>query len=291
MSNNTVTIHTGEITDAKKNSLRTKVLEILKVSTVPSVLKKIIEVTEDPDSEVGDIERVIEHDQAVASRVVAVSNAVFYGFPRKINSIHQAILVLGFDMVKGLAISTTIFEGLNTRARSVLSSLWAHSFEVAMASVMIARKSGKINSEIAFLAGLLHDIGRPLLLQVLNKEYLEVCAFDRNCLGRERQVFGADHAEVGAWFLEKSKLPEECERAIKYHHTPEECLEKMHTIPALVGIVYLANAVVTEHKEKYALLSPLHARVLKDLNLTGEDLEKFSLEIACIRDEIRSYYD
>lgn len=288
---NTVTIHTGETTDSKKNSLRAKVLEILKISTVPSVLKKIIAVTEDPNSGVCDLESVIEHDQAIASRVVAVSNAVFYGFPRKINSIHQAILVLGFDMVKGLAISTTIFGALNTRAKSVLSSLWGHSFEVAMASVMIARKSGKVNNEIAFLAGLLHDIGRPILLQVLNKEYLEVCAFDRNCLGRERKVFGADHAEVGAWFLEKSKLPEECESAIKFHHTPEECLEKTGTIPALVEIVYLANIVVTEHKEKYALLSPVHTRILNELNLTSEDLDKFSEEIAGLRGEIRSYYD
>ncbi|OGP20606.1 MAG: hypothetical protein A2054_04990 [Deltaproteobacteria bacterium GWA2_55_10] len=288
---NTVTIHTGEITDSKKNSLRSKVLEILKISTVPSVLKKIIEVTEDPESEVCDLEKVIEHDQAIAARVVAVSNAVFYGFPRKINSIHQAILVLGFDMVKGLAISTTIFGGLNTRARAVLSALWGHSFEVAMASILIARKSGKVNNEIAFLAGLLHDIGRPILLQVLNKEYLEVCAFDRNCLGREREVFGADHAEVGAWFLEKSKLPEECENAIKYHHTPDECLEKTGAIPPLVEIVYLANLVVTEHKEKYALLSPVHTRILNDLKLTGEDLEKVGEEIARVRGEVRSYYD
>ena len=288
---NTVTIHNGEITDSKKSLLRAKVLEILKVSTVPSVLKKIIEVTEDTNSGVCDLEAVIEHDQAIAARVVAVSNAVFYGFPRKINSIHQAILVLGFDMVKGLAISTTIFEAMNTRARSFLASLWGHSFEVAMASVMISRQSGKVNNEIAFLAGLLHDIGRPILLQVLNKEYLEVCAFDRNCVEREREVFGADHAEVGAWFLDKSKLPEECEHAILFHHAPEECLEKTGGIPALVEIVYLANIVVTEQKEKYALLSPVHWRVLKDLNLTGEDLEKFSAEIAGLRNEIRSYYD
>ncbi len=287
---NTVTIHSGEVIDAKKNALRAKVIEILKISTIPSVLKKIIAVTEDPYSGVCDLETVIEHDQAIATRVVAVSNAVFYGFPRKINSIHQAILVLGFDMVKGLAISTTIFESVNTRSKAVLASLWAHSFEVAMASVMIARKSGKVNNEIAFLAGLLHDIGRPILLQVLNKEYLEVCAFDRNCIDREREVFGADHAEVGAWFLEKSKLPEECENAILFHHTPEECLEKTGAIPPLVEIIHLANIVATEQKERYALLSPAHANILNDLGLTGEDLAKTSEEIAGMRDEIRSYY-
>lgn len=277
--------------EVKKNSLRSRVLELFKISTIPSVLKKIIEITEDPRSGISDLEAVIEHDPAIASRVVSVSNAVFYGFPRKINSIHQAILVLGFDMVKGLAVSSTIFNVATPKTRTVLSSLWCHSFEVAVASVMIAKRSGRVNQEIAFLAGLLHDIGRPILLQLLSREYLEICAFDRNRIEKEQEAFGADHAETGSWFVEKCKLPEDCVQAIRFHHTPEECLERTKRLPPLVEIIYLANLVVTEHREKYALFSPMHADILKSLVINGEYLEQCAEEISGLRGEIRAYYN
>ncbi|MBW7956527.1 MAG: HDOD domain-containing protein [Deltaproteobacteria bacterium] len=292
MGNTVKEIHSGKTGKAKRETLRSKVLEILKISTVPAVLKRIIEVTEDPKSGISDLEYIIERDQAIASRVVAVSNAVFYGFPRKINTIDQAILVLGFEMVKGLAISTTLFSFLkNNKTNSVIASLWGHSFEVAMAAGMLARRTGMVSKETAFLAGLIHDIGRPLLLQILSKEYLEVCSFDRNCIEREAEAFGADHAEVGEWFVEKCKLPEDCTIAVKYHHRPEKCLEEMNTISPLAQIIYLANLIVTEPREKYAYCSPVHAHILASLKLTGDELLGFAEKIAAKRDEIRSFYD
>lgn len=292
MANTVKEIHSRKTGKEKRESLRSKVLEVLKVSTIPSVLKRIIEVTEDPKSGISDLEYIIERDQAIASRVVAVSNAVFYGFPRKINTIDQAILVLGFEMVKGLAVSTTLFSFLkNNKTNSVISSLWAHSFEVAMAAGMLARRTGMVSKETAFLAGLIHDIGRPILLQLLNKEYLEVCSFDRNCIDREAEVFGADHAEVGEWFVEKCKLPGDCTLAVKYHHRPEKCLEEMETIPPLAQIVYLANLIVTEPREKYAFCSPVHAHILAALKISGDELAGFAEKIAASRDEIRAYYD
>ncbi|WKZ34054.1 MAG: HDOD domain-containing protein [Thermodesulfobacteriota bacterium] len=292
MGNTVKEIHSGKTGKAKRETLRSKVLEVLKISTVPAVLKRIIEVTEDPKSGISDLENIIERDQAIATRVVAVSNAVFYGFPRKINTIDQAILVLGFEMVKGLAISTTLFSFLkNNKTNSVISSLWGHSFEVAMAAGMLARRTGMVSKETAFLAGLIHDIGRPLLLQILSKEYLEVCSFDRNCIEREAEVFGADHAEVGEWFVDKCKLPEDCTLAVKYHHRPEKCLEEMEAIPPLAQIIYLANLIVTEPREKYAYCSPVHAHILASLKLTGDELLGFSEKIAAKRDEIRAFYD
>lgn len=275
----------------RKEALRLKIQEIMKISTVPSVLKRILEVTDDPRSGVSDLEKVIEHDQAIAARVVAVSNAVFYGFPRKISSITQAILVLGFEMVKGLAISTTVFNSVQTRDRSSLVALWTHSFETAMASVLIAQKTGLVNKESAFLAGLLHDIGRPIIFQTCGHEYLELCAFDRNCLTKEEEVFGASHAEAGAWFADKCKLPEDCVKAIRHHHSPEACMEGNTPLPPLVAIVYLANLIVSEAREPYALVSPeAHSRILGQLKLTPQELELFAQEISALRGAISSYY-
>ena len=155
MANTVKNLDHAEALRLKKEELRSKIEAVTRVSTIPSMMKKIMEVAEDPGSAVADLEKLIERDQAIASRVVAVSNAVFYGFPRKINSISQAIMVLGFEMVKGLAVSTAVFNVKQPRLARELSALWAHSFECAMASVLLARHSGLVTRESAFLAGLL----------------------------------------------------------------------------------------------------------------------------------------
>lgn len=279
-----------ETADQKKVSLKSKVLEVIKISTIPDMLRKIMEVTEDPKTGVADLEKIIEHDQSIASRVVGVSNAVFYGFPRKISSISQAILVLGFEMVKGLAISTTVFNTVSVTNRANLTDLWRHSFRVAMASVVVAKRTGLVNRESAFLAGLLHDIGRPILYQVCGKEYLDLCALDKNCLEREAEVFGATHAEAGAWFADKCKLPDDCVRAIKFHHTPEAFISEGNLASPLSAIVYLGNLVAIDRKDAYALISTHHAAVLKALGLDTRALVELTEEMAELKGDITAFY-
>ena len=114
--------------------------------------------------------KVIERDQAIAMRVVAASNAAYYGFSGKIRTISQAILILGFDLVRGLAITTTVFNSMPAKEKDRLLELWAHSFETAQAAALIAQRTGAIEKESAFLAGLFHDIGRPVLLQTCETE-------------------------------------------------------------------------------------------------------------------------
>lgn len=255
----------------KRDNLRTMILELIKVSTIPSVMKRVMEVTDDPSTGVSDLEKVIEHDPAIASRVVAVSNAVFYGFPRKINSIAQAILVLGFDMVKGLAISTTVFNISQPGAARELAAIWSHSFECAMASVLLARKTGLLTKESAFLAGLLHDIGKPIMVQACGERYLESSSAAMCRLEMEDEAFGANHAEAGAWFADKCKLPEDCVAAIRYHHSPAACMLEDNRTPVLVPITYLANIVSAGGKPPG--LSSEFPEVLKALGLRQEDFE------------------
>lgn len=255
----------------KKENLRIMILDLIKISTIPSMMKKVMEVTDDPKSGVSDLEKVIENDPAIASRVVAVSNAVFYGFPRKINSISQAILVLGFEMVKGLAVSTSVFNVCQPGAAKELSAIWAHSFECAMASVILARKTGLLTREAAFLAGLLHDIGKPIMVQACGEQYLEMLAAQGCSAEREEEAFGVSHAEAGAWFADKCKLPEDCVAAMRHHHRPSECMIQDRKTPALALITYLANIISTGARP--AEPASEFSEVLKTLGLTDEDFE------------------
>ena len=284
------------MSESKKEALREKVDRIVKVSTIPAVVSRIISVTEDSGSNVHDLEKVIEHDQAIASRVVGLSNAVYYGFPRKITSISQAVLVLGFDMVKGLAVSTAVFEGFNSFDRVMMTALWRHSFETAIASVLVAERSGIVNKDLAFLAGLLHDIGRPIMYQIFNSEYTNLTADDTNSLiAQEEEAFGAGHAEVGSWFADKCKLPSSCINSIKYHHNPELFRSPINGNPlsVLVPIVYLANLIVLDGQEnhgRFTEISGAQAQALQEARISGENLIQIQEAVAAQRSQITEYY-
>lgn len=287
MANTVKKLKPAETPCLKKEELRSKIEEITRVSTIPSMMKKIMEVAENPASAIADLEKLIERDPAIASRVVAVSNAVFYGFPRKISSISQAIMVLGFEMVKGLAVSTAIFNIKQPRFSRELSALWTHSFECAMASVLLARQSGLVTKESAFLAGLLHDIGKPLMIQACEDRYIE--AFSKSGLSteKEEESFGASHAEAGAWFADKCKLPADCVTAIRYHHAPGACAKERVSGPALAQIAYLANIMATNNKE--VIVTQEFHETLKAISVSLEDFENLCAEFAKLRNTAASF--
>lgn len=270
----------------RKDALREKVNGMMNVSTVPTVLKKIMDLTGNPNTVIHDLVKVIERDQAIAMRVVAASNAAYYGFSGKIRTISQAILILGFDLVRGLAITTTVFNSMPSEEKERLLELWAHSFETAQAAALIAQRTGAIEKESAFLAGLFHDIGRPVLLQACDNDS-GISPFDRNTFEEEEKAFGADHAEVGSWFAGRFKLPEDGTLAIRYHHKPEACA-KPTKLPHMVAIIYLANRIVAGNETSAP--SPEHEGILASLKLTKEDLAMIGEEIAGFKETVRSYY-
>lgn len=274
----------------RKEELRERVAELTKVSTIPCVLKKIIEVIDDKGSTVHDLEKVIERDQAIASRLVAASNTAFYGFPRKICSISQAVLVLGFEMVKGLAISTAVFNGLSKQGFPWLKEMWCHSFETAIASSMLAGHTGAVSKETAFMAGLLHDIGRPILYQIYGSRYAEISSMSNiDLVENEEAAFGATHADVGRWFADRCMFPVETVDAISFHHSPE-----IHKAPVggtsdtLVPVVYLANIISTERDGVF--LSPTHARLMKRLNLAPSAICEVDDYLSGSKDEMRKFF-
>lgn len=285
---NTVTAQNGvrENVLDRKDALREKVNGMMNVSTVPTVLKKIMDLTGNPNTVIHDLVKVIERDQAIAMRVVAASNGAYYGFSGKIRTISQAILILGFDLVRGLAITTTVFNSMPAKEKDRLLELWAHSFETAQAAALIAQRTGAIEKESAFLAGLFHDIGRPVLLQTCETE-TGISPFDRNTLEEEEEAFGANHAEAGSWFAGRFRLPEDSTLAIRYHHNPEAC-SKPSRLPHMVAIIYLANRIVAG--KDAPVESPDHEGILASLKLTREDLLSMGEEIAGFKETVRSYY-
>ncbi len=277
--------------DAEKRAkLMERVYGMVDLSTIPIILAKVTAVAEDPESSREELVKVLEHDQTLAAKVIELSNAAFYGHSRQIQTLNEAVALLGFEAVKGLAISSTIFSEISKGAGGKLVIFWRHSFEVARTAMILARMTGEARPERTFLAGLLHDIGRPILYQFFGDDYIATSEVSKNLVSDEEFYYGASHADVGSWFADKCRFPEDLVMAIRLHHIPEShLLDQNFYLP----LVYLADYIVSDDGTGPGIdhiHSPEHDKILRILNLNDESLEALKEKIAETQTQAQNYY-
>ena len=228
-------------------TLEQLVASVNDIPALPSVTVQVIKLTEDPDSTVEDINRVISQDQGLTAKVLRLANSAYYGFPRRIRTVTEATVLLGFQTIKSLALAASVSEVLSREMQGYAlpaGELWRHSQAVAIASRMIAKAVKFRNQEEAYTAGLLHDIGKVILNHHLKEAYREVVqAIESNGTSfpeAEENILGFTHAQVGSRIAEKWNLPEALVEAIACHHEPGAA----RIDPVLTAIVHLADAVV-----------------------------------------------
>jgi len=213
---------------------------------LPGIVLKVIKLTEDPDSTVQDISRLLNQDQVITAQVLKMANSAFYGFPRRIGSVTDAIVLLGFRTLRSIVMAAAVSDLLNQEIPGYAmeyGELWRHSQCAAMAARLIARKSKFAMLDVAYTAGLLHDIGKIILNNAMQDTYQEIVARvtsdNISFVEAEVQELGFNHAQVGARVVEKWNLPVETVEAIRYHHIPE----KAEVNPRLTAIVHLADVI------------------------------------------------
>lgn len=220
------------------------------IATLPEITLKIIELVEDPTSTAQDLHNIISNDQALCSRILKVVNSAFYGLPRQIGSINRAIVLLGLNAVKNIAIAaslTKLFRGGEICPHFAARDLWTHSIAVAAGSKLICDELKMGLADEAFLAGLIHDIGIMVEVQAMRHEFVTVfeeMTFDADnvptCDMREveTRILGADHQAFGAGLCEAWKFPQSFTYVTGHHHDPLELPEPNRT---LTSIVYIAD--------------------------------------------------
>ncbi len=214
---------------------------------LPVTVGKVLEVCNNPKASPVDLNRVISVDPVLMARVMRLINSAYYGLSGKVTSLVRAIIMLGLNTVKNLALSTAVMENLgrgeNFRALHA-QGFWRHSLAVGVASKLIATQRNVASKELEeyFIAGLLHDIGKIPINAVFEDEFLEVMAHsDRErtpLFVTERELLGLDHASVGRLIAKTWKLSPEVIDAISSHH---EALEYEGDHKDLVYTVVLAN--------------------------------------------------
>ena len=195
---------------------------------VPHVAARTMDLVAKEDTSVSELQKVISADQALTARILKMANSVFYSFDQKISTLSHAIVVLGFRAVQSMAIaasSRSLFVKKGAQFGLKEKLLWEHSIGCAMGCRQVARMVGFDKEEEAFIAGLLHDIGKAVLNLVIPKKYgkivEQVYNESRTFSDVEKEVLGFDHAQIGALIAQKWNFSWDMVETIAYHHSPE----------------------------------------------------------------------
>jgi len=195
--------------------------------TLPRTVLKITELVNDPKSSAKDLARVITDDQVLTARLLKLVNSSFYGFPERISTVTGAIVLLGFDAIRNLLLTTSVFDlfaNHNRKKKQDQEKFWDHSLGCAVGAKVIGNYLRHDKIEELFVSGLLHDIGKIVEMMYLSDEYTKVVAVidSENILmtAAENKVLGYNHAEVGKLLAEKWNLPVKLVQVIAHHHQP-----------------------------------------------------------------------
>jgi len=283
--------------EQREQAVNNALKEISHIATLPEVTLRIIELVEDPSSTAQDLHEVISNDPALCSRILKVVNSSFYGLPGQIASINRAIVMLGLNAVKNIAIAASLaklFRGGELTPFFSAKELWDHSNAVAIASKMISDRLGMGLGDEAYLAGLIHDIGIMVEMQYDRSNLID--ALDRcnadvsgtpsvSLLDTEEEVFGANHQDFGKGLCEKWKFPTPFMAAAGYHHRPTEAPTEAKKI---VYVVHAADKIAGMIETGFRLDNQsveIQREVMEDLKLTQEVIEEvFNALVAALND-------
>ncbi len=282
------TTPTTQTTSADTEAIVTAAIqEISHIATLPEVTIKIIKLVEDPDSTAQDLNNVISNDPALGARILKVVNSAFYGLPGQIGSINRAIVLLGLNAVKNIAIAASLaklFRGGKIAANFDARDLWANAIASACATRLLAEKVSLGLPDEAFLSGLIHDIGIMVEIQARRNQFVEVLQKldenpDMSLLQAETQVLGANHEQFGQGLCKLWKFPQSFQYVTGFHHRPTELAPGQRT---LTGLVYVADVITKQLGIGFTVgtqQNDVDPALLKELGLTQGILDEVAKQL------------
>ncbi|MFC1562577.1 HDOD domain-containing protein [candidate division KSB1 bacterium] len=280
------------------SNFKSVISKIKSLPTLPQVFYKIIETIEMPDSSAKDVKETIKKDPSISAKILKISNSALYGYTKEITDISKAIVLLGFDMIKSIALSVSVFSSFprteNYSTKFDRELFWIHSMASAEAAVITADKMGYPKKDQAFLIGLIHDIGKVVLDYYFTPEYKRVIAKVRqeNLLIREAEIeiLNFDHALIGGWLGEQWHFPESILNSIKYHHrvneAPKEVIEEV-IIGHIADIVARSAKIGSGGDYNIPKISNI---VFKKTELTQEAFDQIIQQLADKKTEIEEFF-
>lgn len=258
------------------DNLRKTLDGISNLPTLPDVVMKINQLVRDPNTSAADINETISRDMAFSAKILKLVNSPFYGFPRRITTITHAVVILGFNAIRNLALSAFMFDAFSARTKVFdLHAFWRHSICVGIASQVIARRARFEALDDSFMAGLLHDVGKAVMNQFFSEDFGKVidhvkkndCLF----LEAEKAILPYTHASVGGLLMEKWNLPKAMVEVVELHHTPEATTLEQ-PICAIVNMADICTRALCLGFGGDKRIPQLTPTTLERLKLTESDL-------------------
>jgi len=203
------------------------------IPTLPKVLSKISEEIDNDNFSIKNIGELMSHDISLSARILRIVNSPFYGFPQRIYSINHAIVLLGYNVLKSIIISTSVF----TAMKETMAGLSEHSLFCAFTAKHIAvsinnikknnpgagvKKINNIDPDIMFSAGLLHDIGKIIIATTFKEDFKKIIETagknEKSLADIEHDVLNISHDQLGYMLIKEWNLPPSIYLPIKYHH-------------------------------------------------------------------------
>lgn len=278
--------------------VRNAIQEISHIATLPEVTMKIIRLVEDPDSTAHDLNRVITNDPALGARILKVVNSAFYGLPGQIGSINRAIVLLGLNAVKNIAIAASLaklFRGGKIAPGFHARDLWNHAIATGTATRLLAKDVGLRLPDEAFLAGLIHNIGILVEIQALRPKFAQVINLldqnpDMTLREAETRILGANHEQFGAGLCQMWKFPASFAYVTGFHHHPQDLAAKNRTLTALVHISDIVVARMELGFTRGTEAREIDPNLLEELKLSAAKVDEMGEELPKAMEEARQLF-
>ncbi len=214
---------------------------------MPQILSKLIHLCQRDEAGIGELAKLIAHDAGMSAKILSIANGAAYNRGARKVSLMQALNTLGIEMIKTLVISESVFQTFNSfsRANNIdLRGFWVHTLKAAVIARELAKKMSYPHSEEAYLAGLLHDVGRLALLSATPEEYASnfMAMDDEHLCSIETSSMGLTHSEAGAWLIERWNLDSFLADSVRYHHEPIARIKSAHPLIRLVCLAHLLSS-------------------------------------------------
>jgi putative nucleotidyltransferase with HDIG domain len=224
--------------------LQRRLQSLKALQTQPVAVAKITQMMQNPVTNAEELGRAIKTDQVLAASVLKLVNSAFYGFPGRIGNISHAVVLLGFSAVKNIVLTASILEAFKMdKSKEGFSSeaLWRHSFACGVTAQCLAQTLGYKDKEMCFIAGLIHDIGKIILFQLVPDDFIRVYKKANHTktlfYDSELEVLGTTHQEIGSMLIQQWRLPSEVSKSVSCHHSPNPSQDSSQ----LTAIVHTAD--------------------------------------------------
>ncbi len=253
--------------------------KVTSIATLPEVTARIVSTVEDRNSSASQLHKIVSHDPALVTRILKVVNSAFYGLPGQIGSIERAIVLLGLNAVKNIAVAASLgnlFRGVQLCEGVTARDLWTHCIAVAVTSRELAKQMHLPIADEAFLAGLIHDVGILVAMHIAPDGLRTACDQSRDSSGihpsrtfceLERDIMGLDHQQLGQGLTEHWKFTRPCQLVAGFHHNPKNLADDARL---LVTLVYVADTLSC-HSHRGFHLTAMHQK-LEDGGIADIDL-------------------